>query len=255
MRHKRWYLPLAFATAPATITVGEVQTAASFDHIYALDFTGSPLADTGGGTTANLTIPGGGTLPNAAASEVGSLGSYENATDYNADNRLDAAAGVIDAARTADVFYEGLWTFPVAPGGAGGALAMVGAAAGASAHSWLNYNANLNQLELLDASGALIVADASVDDAFLTAGLCYFAVWWDHANLTFRLYSKRAGVAENAVSAAAAASSAGATDVSLFGNGTDVLSCKCLLHAFGLKRGALTATHRDLIYGATRLRF
>lgn len=232
---------------PPPPTILSVQQAAGFDHIYDFDFAGSPLVDKGS-AAANLSLSG--TWTHAAPTVTGTKGSYENLTNNSLANRLGTTSGAVDVARTSDVFWEGIWELPTTPAGPGqGSMALVGTTIVNRGHSLMVW-ATTGQIKL-QTTGQISLITASALTAAYMLEPTYIAVWWDHSTGVFRMYHRKAGKSETVTpTAARSAGIAHVYNLWVSGDGASKETCKMKVHMFGVKRGALTAEHRNNIYEA-----
>ena len=235
-------IPLRIQPPKYSLSIAEVQIAAGMDHVYTFDNAGTPTEDIG---TSPADLTEAGLVTNHAPIVQGTRGYYH--VTGGIGNYLLTVSN-INVARTADVFFEGIFQIQVTGGVGEGHLADLGEQFRVGMFGNLTIWPSSGELFLRDDLSALPIR-VSGWEAWAGFDPIYVAVWWDHSNLRFRFYYRKAGGAEFEVSSAVVfASGAGANPMWI--GSASAHSKDMNVHNFAIKRGALTAEHRNNIYAA-----
>lgn len=246
------------AAPPVVSSIAAVQLAAGFDHVWAFEYepgwsvSSGPWLDDSAGA-ADLVHTTGYSVPweNQAPTQQGSLGKAHFPTPFQAS--IVSGAGLkatgVNFARTEDCFFECVvsdtdpdwantiwyWT--------------LGAWGTSTAFGWFGqYGGQSRFFDVASGGIPWTLSLWKMVTAYMTEPV-YLAVWWDHSNLVYRYYMRKASDSEyTQTSVVEEVGTEGTSTMHFGGNLVNNNSGIVTFHAAGFKRGPCTAEHRQNVY-------
>lgn len=236
-------LHLGENVVPTPTTIQEVQQNDRNDHIWAFE-SGNSLGDTGDIGNADMVVNG--TFTYTSSATQGTHGYYEQTSQYST-NHLKTAA-TVNVSLNGDVFWEGVYSFPITPTGSESKLCMIGNTEN-WAFGWTTWQTTSGgAIRFLNHQGTQYHSDATLENVFIVGNLTYICVAFDDSAGSFTIhYNNGSGEVTLGPYTPYTVSDTGVTNVTIGGSGVQ-RSPPMRIHNFSVSRQASTSTHRNLIY-------